>query len=82
MTLAEKEFSRLCEHIVEVTFESVGTRLTDEEIVELATELATTIMLTFQATSKPVPEMASDAMEKFFRGKGIADEGNEWRWMN
>lgn len=83
MTSIENEFSRLCERIVRVTYEAVGTRLSTEEIVELASELATEIMLTFQAASEPVPSMAGEAMEKFFRGKGIADVGdNRWHWMN
>jgi hypothetical protein len=31
---------------------------------------------------QPEPAVAADAMERFFRGKGIVDAGEEWRWVN
>ena len=56
----------------------IGRRLgLTEEIVELASELATSILLTFQATSEPMPEQAGDAMEEVLPSQGNRGRGRQ-----
>jgi hypothetical protein len=76
------EFQSLCRTIVTRVYGALGSTLASEEIVQLASELAVAIVLALGEADEPVPEVATFAMETFFRSHGIVDVGDEWRWVN
>jgi hypothetical protein len=76
------EFQSLCQTIVTRVYGALGSTLASDEIVQLASDLAIAIVLALGEADEPVPEVATFAMETFFRSHGIADVGDEWRWVN
>ena len=87
MTSAESwELDTICQTIVNRVYEALGSRLTDQEITQLASELASEVTLAiYLHAGKPpgvVAEAAGDVMDSFLRGKGITAVNDEWRWVN
>ncbi len=69
--------------IVDSVFSSLGTSLSAEEACELATELSTFIVRAIlRDMTTPMPAAALDAVDEFFRTRGIAETDDEWRWLN
>lgn len=73
----------LCRTIVDAVYCSLGSELSEDVAIRMAGELTSAIALAIlKDLDEPMPEVAFAALGQFLQGKGIADVGDEWRWVN
>jgi hypothetical protein len=83
MTVEDSCLFDLCRTIVDAVYCSLGSELSADEAIRLARDLTSAIALAIlEDLDEPMPEVAVAALGQFFQGKGIADAGDEWRWVN
>lgn len=80
------ELDTICKVIVTQVYAALGSRLTDEEVAELASQLASEVTLSLYLDAGKLPgevaQAAGSVMDSFLRGKGITAVGDEWHWLN